>query len=117
MTLAITLATADRRTSHHVCHSQIISLSWLAGRLPGWLAGWLAGRPSKLGRPGKPGMPGTKARQAGQVVFATNLFALNGRQFIQVKLKQIWTERRPIEAIWKQICHGFGNVYLGSKMA
>jgi len=32
-------------------------------------------------------------------------------------LIRIWTESRPHEAIWKQICNGFGKVYLGSKVA
>ena len=32
-------------------------------------------------------------------------------------LIQIWTERCPNEAIWKQIGHSFGKVHLGSKVA
>ena len=31
-------------------------------------------------------------------------------------LIQIWTERCPTEAIWKQICYSFEEVLLGSKM-
>ena len=32
-------------------------------------------------------------------------------------LIKIWTKRCPNEAIWEQICNGFGKVYLGLKMA